>query len=107
MWPYPTMPSVLPRTSWLPVAIFFHAPWCTSRTRSPSWRDSITISESTSSATLRVFENGALKTHTPRFIAGVSAIWFVPMQYAPTAISCLPASSTRSVTRVLLRMPSS
>ena len=43
------------------------------------------ISEMTSSTTLRVFENGALKTATPlRRVASMS-IWLVPMQKAPIA----------------------
>ena len=45
-----------------PVATFLQTPWCISRERSPSWRESMTISAITISATLRVLENGALKT---------------------------------------------
>ena len=43
------------------------------------------ISAITNSTTLRVLENGALKTATPRRAALATSIWLVPMQNAPTA----------------------
>lgn len=64
------------------------------------------ISAMTSSTTLRVLENGALKTATPRSEADARSIWFVPMQNAPTASRSGAAASTASVTVVLERMPS-
>src|SRR4051812_17174687 len=100
------MPIVRPRTSWLPDATLRQRPSWTSRERSPRWRDSITTSASISSATERVFENGALNAGTPRRLAGPSAIWLVPMQNAPTAIMRLASASTAAVTWVLLRIPS-
>ena len=84
------MPSVLPRTSREPVATFLQTPSCTSRDRSPSWRASMTISAMTISATLRVLENGALKTGTPRFLARSSSTWLVPMQKQPRPTSSPP-----------------
>ena len=45
------------------------------------------ISAIASSTTLRVFENGALKTAMPRLGRGARSIWFVPMQNAPIASS--------------------
>ena len=65
------------------------------------------ISAITSSTTLRVLENGALNTTVPRSAAAVRSIWLVPMQKAPTASRSGAASSTRRVTLVLDRMPSS
>ncbi len=63
------------------------------------------ISAITSSATLRVLLNGALKTLTPRWPAASRATWFVPMQKAPSASSRRASARTRGETRVLLRMP--
>ncbi len=101
------MPSVLPRTSFEPVATLRHWPWCISRVRSPSWRASATISEIISSATLRVLENGALNTGTPRLLAESRSTWLVPMQNAPMSVSRRrAASSAGPCTWVLLRMPS-
>ncbi len=64
------------------------------------------ISASASSTTLRVLENGALKTATPRLLAAARSIWLTPMQKAPTATSCGAAASTRSVTCVPDLIPS-
>ena len=99
------MPSVLPRTSWQPEAVFCQLPVCISRLRSPMRRARKTISAITSSATLRVFENGALKTGTPLAPATSSATWLVPMQKQPMARSAPAASSTGAVMCVLLRSP--
>ena len=68
-------------------------------------RISIMICASTSSATLRVLENGALNTGMPRRIAAVRSIWLVPMQNAPIAVSLGARSSTASVSWVRERMP--
>src|SRR5215468_131628 len=100
------MPIVRPRTSWLPAATLRQRPSWTSRERSPRWRDSITTSARISSATERVFENGALNAGMPRRLAWPSAIWLVPMQNAPTASMRLASASTAGVTWVLLRIPS-
>ena len=43
------------------------------------------ISAMASSTTLRVLENGALKTAIPRLGGGARSTWLVPMQNAPTA----------------------
>src|ERR1039458_6292056 len=53
------MPSVLPRASRLPVAVFSHPPRCAAALRAGMPRSSRTISASTNSATLRVLENGS------------------------------------------------
>ena len=63
------------------------------------------ISASTSSATERVLENGALKTGMPRIMAASRSIWLVPMQKAPMAISCGAAAMASAVRRVRERMP--
>ncbi len=65
------MPSVLPRTSKLPLADLSHPPSCAATERGTTRRSSMTISPITSSATLRVLENGALKTGTPILLRGV------------------------------------
>ena len=99
------MPSVLPRTSREPVALFGHFPACTAALFSNVPRISMIASPITSSATLRVFECGALKTGTPRAAAASRSTWFVPMQKHPIAISRRVASSASAVTCVRLRMP--
>ena len=106
MLPYPTMPSRRPRTSWRPSADLSHSPSCIARSFSVSRRVSAMISARASSTTLRVLENGALNTATPRLVAPATSIWFVPMQKAPIAESCGAASRARSPTCVLERMPS-
>ena len=63
-------------------------------------------SPSTSSTTLRVFENGALNTPIPRSAAAARSTWLVPMQKQPTARRSFPASSTSGVILVLERIPS-
>ncbi len=64
------------------------------------------ISAIASSTTLRVLENGALKTATPRLAAPTRSTWLVPMQNAPTASRFGNPARTRSVTWVCERMPS-
>ncbi len=63
------------------------------------------ISARTSSATDRVFENGALNTGMPRIMAASRSIWLVPMQKAPIAISRGAAAMASAVRRVRDRMP--
>ena len=63
------------------------------------------ISARASSTTLRVLENGALKTTVPACAAASRSIWLVPMQKAPMTLSSGRASSTARVTCVLERMP--
>ena len=60
------MPKVRPRTSWLLLADLSQMPSCIRCVFSVRRRASDRISPSTSSTTLRVLENGALKTATPR-----------------------------------------
>ena len=62
-------------------------------------------SASTSSATLRVLENGALNTGTPRAWAASRSTWFVPMQKHPTPATRLDCSKNRAVSSVPERMP--
>ena len=62
-------------------------------------------SASTSSATERVLEYGALNTATPCSRAASRSIWLVPMQKAPTATSLGAASKTSAVSWVRERMP--
>jgi hypothetical protein len=100
------MPRRRPRTSWLPAADLSHSPACICAFLSVSRRVSAMISARTSSTTLRVFENGALNTAMPRPDAAARSIWLTPMQNAPTASRFGAASSTRSVTFVPDRMPS-
>ncbi len=63
------------------------------------------ISARISSATERVFENGALNTGMPRIMAASRSTWLVPMQKAPTAISRRAAAIDSAVTRVRERIP--
>ena len=91
------MPSVRPRTSWLPAADLFHTPLCMSVDFSCRRRASEMISAIASSTTLRVLEYGALKTATPRLVVAARSIWLVPMQNAPIASRSGAASRTFSV----------
>ena len=100
------MPSRRPRTSWLPAADLSQTPACIWAFLSVSRRVIAMISARASSTTLRVLENGALNTAIPRRDAAARSIWFTPMQNAPTASNRGAASSTRSVTWVPDRMPS-
>ncbi len=99
------MPSVLPRTSYECAALLTQPPRCSTAFFSGMPRTSMMISASTSSATLRVLENGALNTGMPRSIAARRSIWLVPMQNAPIAVSFGAWSSTASVRKVRERMP--
>src|ERR1700712_2787424 len=101
------MPSVRPRTSWLPWADLSHTPSCIFWVFSGSRRARAMISPMTSSTTLRVLEYGALNAATPRSAATRRSIWLVPMQNAPTARRSGALPSTFSVTLVLERTPSS
>src|SRR4051794_14122644 len=100
------MPSVRPRISWLPVEDLSHTPACNALSRSVSRRAIAMMLATASSTTERVLEYGALNTAMPRSAAASSAIWFVPMQNAPTATRSGRASRTRGVTSVLDLMPS-
>ena len=100
------MPSLRPRTSWLPAADLSQWPMCICAFFSGSRRAIAMISANASSTTLRVLENGALNTATPRLLAAARSIWLTPMQNAPTAVSCGAAARTRSVTCVPDLMPS-
>ena len=100
------MPSVRPRTSWLPLADLSQTPSCIFWVFSGSRRASAMISPITSSTTLRVLEYGALKTAIPRSAAAVRSTWLVPMQKQPIASRSPAASSTRGVMWVLERIPS-
>jgi len=62
-------------------------------------------SPSTSSATDRVLENGALNTAMPRCRAATRSTWLVPMQKQPMAISLGAWASTSAVSWVRERMP--
>ena len=101
------MPSVRPRISWLPWADLSQTPSCIRSVFSGSRRASAMISAMTSSTTLRVLEYGALKTAMPRSAAASRSTWLVPMQKQPIATRSSAASSTRGVTWVLERIPSS
>ncbi len=100
------MPSRRPRTSWLPAADLSHSPACIWVFFSGSRRAIAMISASASSTTLRVLENGALNTATPRLLAAARSIWLTPMQNAPIATRPGAASRTRSVICVPDLMPS-
>src|ERR1700712_4424973 len=99
------MPSVRPRTSWLPAADLSQMPACIRSVFSISRRARAMISPMTSSTTLRVLEYGALNAAMPRCAAATRSIWLVPMQNAPTASRSGALASTFSVTLVLERMP--
>ena len=100
------IPRVRPRTSCRPVADLSQTPACMPRSFSVSRRVMAMISARASSTTLRVFENGALNTATPRVLAAARSIWLVPMQNAPIATRSVSSVSTFSVTWVLDRIPS-
>ena len=64
------------------------------------------ISARTSSATLRVLENGALNTGMPLRRAAPRSTWLVPTEKQPTAIRLSADETTSSVSCVRERMPS-
>ena len=101
------MPRVRPRTSWAPLADLSQTPACIRAFLSVRCRAIAMISAMASSTTLRVLENGELKTREPELGGRARSIWLVPMQKAPIAIRSGAASSTGAVTVVLERMPSS
>ena len=88
------MPSVRPRTSWLPLADLSQTPSCIFWVFSVSRRASAMISPITSSTTLRVLEYGALNTAIPRSAAATRSTWLVPMQKHPIASRSGAPSST-------------
>jgi len=100
------MPSVRPRTSWLPSAALSHTPACIPVFFSVSRRVNAMISATASSTTLRVLEKGALKTGTPAAAAADRSTWSVPMQKAPIAINRGAALTAAALTDVLDRIPS-
>ncbi|CFW38401.1 Uncharacterised protein [Bordetella pertussis] len=68
-------------------------------------RSSRMASPSTSSATERVLENGALKTGTPRIMAASRSTWLVPMQKHPTTRRSGLAASRSASRWVRERIP--
>ena len=64
------------------------------------------ISAIVSSATLRVFENGALNTGMPMTRAASRSTWFVPTEKQPIAINERTPSIASTVSCVRERMPS-
>ena len=100
------MPSVLPRTSREPAADLSQPPWCAETDLGNTPRISMTISAIVNSATLRVLENGALKTGTPLRCAAVRSTWLVPTEKQPMAIRLSATPITSSVSWVRERMPS-
>ena len=101
------MPSVRPRISWLPLADLSQMPSCIRWVFSGSRRASAMISPITSSTTLRVLENGALKTATPRS-AAVAEVDLVgaDAEAADRQQVGAPPPARRAVTVVLERIPS-
>lgn len=99
------LPSVLPLTSQHFALTLFQDPRCISMERSPSWRARTMISAMTSSATLREFAKGELKTAIPSFAAYSRSTWFVPIQKQPTTSRFFASLRTFSVSFVLERIP--
>ena len=99
------MPSVRPRTSRASSVALRHTPRCSSAFLAGIPRSRKMISARISSATERVFENGALKTGMPRIIAASRSTWFVPMQNAPMAISLRALAIASAPSFVPERMP--
>ncbi len=65
----------------------------------------MTISAIVSSATLRVFEKGALNTGTPARLAETRSTWLVPTEKQPMAMSRSAACRMSGVIWVRDRMP--
>lgn len=97
--------QLLPRASKDPAASLFHTPRCALALASGTPRNSSSSSPITSSATERVFENGALNTGIPRFAAASRSTSFVPIQKQPIATSFSAALITSSVRWVRDRRP--
>jgi hypothetical protein len=99
------IPRVLPRISQHLLLTLFQVPLCSSFERSPSWRAKEIISPITSSATLREFAKGELKTAIPCLAAYSRSTWFVPMQKQPMTIKFLASLRTASVSFVFDLIP--
>ncbi len=104
--PYPTMPSVSPRTSCAPAADLFHSPRCISRgrlKRAPQQQDDLSHRQFGHRPRVRVriveYGDAALARRLARSILST------PMQNAPTATSFFAASRTAPETRVFERTP--
>ncbi|MNG22080.1 hypothetical protein D3C84_1065280 [compost metagenome] len=81
------MPSFLPRISKELAALLIQPPRWQEAFFSGMPRSNRIASASTSSATERVLEYGALNTAMPRSRAASRSTWLVPMQKHPTATS--------------------
>ncbi|MNL68465.1 hypothetical protein D3C87_1931890 [compost metagenome] len=81
------MPSFLPRISKELAALLIQPPRWQEAFFSGIPRSNRIASASTSSATERVLEYGALNTAIPRSRAAFRSTWLVPMQKQPTATS--------------------
>src|SRR3569623_1185950 len=99
------MPSVFRRTSSEPVAVFGHSPRCACALRHGMPRIRKMVSASTSSATLRVLENGALYSGSPFCCAAARSTWLVPMQKQPSPTSFSAALNPSAVIWVAERIP--
>jgi len=102
----PSVPKPIDELMRLPVADLSHPPSWAAAERGKMRRSSMTISPITNSATLRVFENGALKTGTPHLRAASRSTWLVPTLKQPTAISRSASEKILWVSWVRERMPS-
>src|SRR5674476_1198193 len=87
------IPRVRPRISWEPLADLSQIPLCRAWLLAVTPRVRQIISARASSTTLRVLENGALKTAMPCPAAAARSIWLVPMQNAPIAIRSVTAGT--------------
>ena len=104
-FPYPTIPSVSPRTSCDPADDLFQTPACSCVLASNVRRISRMISPIASSATDREFECGSLNTPIPRSLEAARSILSTPIQNAPTETNSGAASKTAAVIRVFKRTP--
>src|SRR5215469_3114529 len=91
--PYPTMPSVSPRTSCAPAADLFQTPLCIWVEAKNVRRSRRMISPMASSATERELECGSLNTAMPRSLAALRSILSTPIQNAPTATNLVGSVS--------------
>src|ERR1017187_6469486 len=106
MLPSPTMPSVLPRSSW-PISFFFsHLPARVEVLACGMERAMASISASVCSATDTAFPPGVFITSTPAVVAASRSTLSTPTPARPITLSLGDLASTSAVTWTALRTSS-
>ena len=106
IFPRPTIPSVLPRSSWPAKALRFHSPRRIEASAAATLRASAKRSASVSSAAAIVFPVGALTTVIPARVAASRSTLSTPTPARPITRSRAPAAIISASTFTWLRTTS-